>query len=608
MSATEDRWRWAGAALVALTFCVYLNAFGNEFLWDDVVLIVNNPAIKHWETAPSLLAGDILPGPAESPQSNYFRPLQMLSYALDYQVWGLSPFGFHFTSTLLHALAAVLLFGLGRRLLGDPGPAFAAAALWAVHPVHTEAVTYLSGRSDPLGGVCLLAALLAFLRDREERSWRWRTLSLTAFFLALLAREAALAWLLLLPLVDLALDQRQQAESPRTPWRERVLWRYTPFLAVAAVYLGLRGLVTDLAPMAAATAQVSLGRRLLTMLEVVVRYLAFLVMPAEPHMERRVEPAAALAEPAVLGSALLVGALVYLAWEWRRRAWPVAFGVAWFLLALTAVSNVLPLATFMAEHWLYVPSMGLFLAAGWGAGRLAQRRRQQVTMALVSAVAVFGLATARRNRDWRDARTFFESTVAAAPWSAKAWSNLGNAYLELGEVEKARPALEQAIGLAGGAAPLARLDLGILHRQQGRHQEALAELRALAATDPRNALAYNEIALTLAALGRQEEAGAAFATALELDPMVAAIHSNYGNWHFRRDELDRALERYRAALQLDPDFADAYNNLGSVRFRRGEYKLAVIAYRRALELDPSLETARANIEVVRARVLSERAE
>ena len=613
-AAADRRSRWPEIALLALTFWVYLNAFGNDFLWDDVVLIVNNPAIKHWQTVPSLFAGDILPGPEGRGQSNYFRPLQMLTYAFDYQIWGLDPFGFHLTSTLLHALAAVLLFALGRRLLGGDAPALAAAALWAVHPVHTEAVTYVSGRSDPLAGVLLLASLLAFARARaaaggaapERRFPRWSALSLGCFFLALLAREAALAWLLLVPLVDAALDRAAAGgtrdESPRTAWRQRLLSRYAPYLAVAAAYLGLRALASDLAPIAGGTAQVPLGLRLATMLEVVVRYLAFLLLPADPHMERRIEPAGSLAEPAVLGSALVVGAILYLAWGWRRGAWPAAFGVAWFFLALAAVANVLPLATFMAEHWLYVPSMGVALAAGWGAGRLAERWRQPVATALVVLVAAYGLATALRNRDWRDARTLFEATVASATWSAKAWSNLGNAYLELGETDKARPALERAIELAGGAAPVARLDLAILHRQEVRPEAALEELRALAAADPGNALARNEIALTLADLGRPEEAGQAFAAALKLDPTVAAIHSNYGNWYFRRGELDQALERYRAAIELDPDYAEAYNNLGSVELRLGRPERAAAAYRQALELDPDLAQARRNLEIAeRAR-------
>ncbi len=598
MPATDGRSRipWPELALAGLAFWVYVNAFGNGFVWDDVVLIENNPAIKHWRTMPSLLAGDILPGPEDGDRSNYYRPLQMLTYALDYQVWGLEPFGFHLTSTTIHAAAVVLLFYLGRRLFAEPAPALAAAALWAVHPVHTEAVTYLSGRSDPLAGMLLLAGLLASLRAGERTAWQraWRALSLAAFFLALLAREAALVWLALVPLVDLAACRRQ-GRGPR--WHRDLLGRYLPYLAVAAAYLALRGLATMPAPFAGGTAEIPLALRLLTMAKVVWQYLAFLAMPLDPHMERRVEPVASFVEPAFLAAAVGVAAVLVLAWQLRRRMWPVSFGIAWFFLALLAVSNVVPLATFMAEHWLYVPSMGLALAAGWLSGRFGERWRQPVATALVVLVAAYGLATVRRNRDWRDSRTLFESTVAAAPWSARAWSNLGNAYLELGDLDRARPALERALAIASGAAPVARLDLGVLHRQAGRPEAALEEFRLLLAADPRDALAYNEIALTLAALGRPDEAGEAFATALELDPTVAAIRSNYGNWHFRRGELEAALAHYRAALRLDPDYAEAYNNLGSVELRRGHPERAVAAYREALKLDPGLEAARRNLEI-----------
>jgi tetratricopeptide (TPR) repeat protein len=587
---------WPQALLVALVVLAYLNAFGNRFVWDDVVLIENNPAIKSWRAALEALTSDILPGAG---RGDYYRPLQMLSYRLDHAIWRLDPLGFHLTSILLHAAAAVLFYQLALLLLADSrAAALAAAALWAVHPAHTAAVTYLSGRADPIAAVLVLVSLLAFARRREARFSAWRGLSLAAAFLALLARESALILPLLVVLVDRALDH--QGRSPAA-WRARILWRYLPYLGVVLLYWGLRLATIGPAAGAGATAGVPLGLRLLTMLKTVVAYLAFLLVPLDPHMERRVLPAGGLFEPRVVGAVLLVGVLGVIAWRHRRT--PLGWGIAWFFVALLPVSNLVPLATFMAEHWLYLPSMGLFLAAGWGLGRLADAGwRQPVAAFLLLAVAAFGALTMRRNRDWRDARTIFTATARAAPWSARAWSNLGNAHLQAGELEAAHAALQRALALYGdGAREAVRAHhyLGVLERQRGRPERAMEQFRQALAIEPGDALVHSEVALSLAAAGDDEAARRAFETALALEPQAAVIHSNYGNHLFRRGELEPALARYREAVRLDPDFSAAYNNLGSAYFRLGKAELAIAAYSEALRLNPGLDEARRNLQVVR---------
>lgn len=588
---------WPDALLLAVVSLVYLNAFGNAFVWDDVVLIESNPAIKSWSAIGATLTSDILPGGG---QGDYYRPLQMLSYRLDHAIWRLDPLGYHLTSTLLHAGAALLFYHLVLLLLGSRPAAVAAALLWAVHPAHTEAVTYVSGRSDPLAAVFLLVSLLAFARRREAHFSVWRAASLAAFFLALLAREAAVILPLLVVLVDWALDRRQ-ATTATTPWRERILWRYLPYLGVALLYWGLRLATVGPTSVQGATSAVPLGLRFLTTLKTVVEYLAFLLVPLDPHMERRVAPAAGLLEPRVMGAALLVGLLGAIAWRFRRT--PAGWGIAWFFVALLPVANLVPLATFMAEHWLYVPSMGLFLAAGWGLGRLADAGwPQPVAAFLVVATAAWGGLTIQRNRDWRDARTLFTSTVTSAPWSARAWSNLGNARLAAGELEPAAEALERALELYGpGAieAVHAHHYLGVLERRRDRPDRALEQFRLALAIDPTDALVHSEIAVTLAAQGHDDEARRAFEAALALDPQAPVIHSNFGNFLFHHDELEPALAQYREALRLDPDFTAAYNNLGSAYFRLGNGALAVAAYSEALRLDPGLEEARRNLEIVR---------
>jgi len=584
---------WHLLLVAGATFLVYVNTWGNAFVWDDQPLIVDNPAIKSWARLSTLWGSDLFP---RDLSSHYYRPLQALTYLVDYQLWGLSPLGYHLTNTLLHAGVALLLYGLVSRVVRSPRAALLAALLFAVHPIHTEAVTYLSGRSDPLSALCLLASLACFLQGDRARVTPWRGLSLAAFALALLAREAALALVLLVVLVDLGVSRRD-GEPLGVGWPGR-LGRYGPYVAVLLGYLVLRTAVIGVHAPPAGPAQVPLPLRLLTMLKVIVEYLGVLVVPLHLHMERRVAPAGGLFEPAVVGSALVVAALVAAAVFGARRAWPVTVGVAWFFLALLPVSNLVPLATFMAEHWLYVPSMGLFLAAGWSLDRVIESGwRAPALGALVLALVAYGGLTVRRNTDWKDALTLYQATLREAPASARVYANLGWVYQDRGELEKAEAAYQQALALDPGAAD-PHNNLGNIYRARNLPEEALRQFRQAVALNPHHAAAHNNLGLTLLDLGRLDEAKGAFEEALRLNPDFSAAHSNLGNYYFRRGELPRAREEYRAALRLNPGFAQAHNNLGSVYFLMGRLDLAEEEYRTALRLDPHLEEVRRNLGVL----------
>jgi Flp pilus assembly protein TadD len=570
--------------IVTVVLLVYANALPNAFLWDDLYLVVGNPAIKSLANVPRAFASDLFPAGI---QSGYYRPLQTLSYAIDYALWGLAPAAFHLTNVLLHAATAVLLWRVGARVLGSAPAALAGALLFAVHPVHVEAVTYVAGRSDPLAAVLMLVAVLGFLRG----DGRGRTPSLAAFFLALLAREAALV----LPLLLVVLDRIVPGRRPRSAAS------YLPYGAVLAIYLGFRALSVEPGSAAVATAAVPLGFRLLTMAEVIVRYLAIVVVPLGLHMERAVAPVASLLDPVALAAVAALAVAIVGALRAPARAWPLTLGVAWFLVALLPVANVVPLATFMAEHWLYVPLMGLCLGAGWGVQQLAREdRRRPVLIAFALVVAVYGGLTMRRNLEWRDGRTLYEHLLPLAPESLRIRVNLAQAYQEAGELEGARAAYEEVIRRRPDHPDTADAlnNLGNIHREAGRLDAALAAFERALVLEPRHVAARNGRALTLQGLGRVAAAERELEAALAIDPDSATTHSNLGNLYFRRDELARARDRYLAAVRLDPDHADAHNNLGSVYFRLGERDLAEAEYRRALALDPGSEAVRRNLGIV----------
>jgi Flp pilus assembly protein TadD len=577
---------------VAAALAAYANTLRNGFVWDDVNLVVGNPLIKSVAEIGSLLTSPL------QMNTQYFRPVQGLTFALDYQLFGSAPAGFHLTSTLVHAGVGVLLYLFAARLFADGVAALAAALLFVVHPVHTEAVTYVSGRSDPLAALFLLAALWWFLEPSRP------VLSLVAFLLALLSRETTMGLVPLVVLVDVA-DARRRGEVLSGTWGRRITRRYVPYVGVLGLYLVMRWLVVRGIDVTNETAALPLATRLLTIPKVVLQYVGLLVFPRDLHMERNAVPVSSPADPAVLSSMAILALAAWAVVRWRRSMWPVAFGCAWFALALLPVANVAPLSTFMAEHWLYVPSMGLFIAAGWGLGRLAARAgRAAAIAALAVLVLAYGIRTAVRNVDWRDERSIYEATLRLVPGSARVHSNLGRVHWMTGDKERARQEFDHAITLAPNDWQTADAHnyRGLIYQQEGRHQEAFQEFSRAIELNRRSPHAYVNLATTLQALGRMDDARKALESALVLDPRQASAHVNLGNMLFNAGDLANAREHYLRALALNPENPEAHNNLGSVYFNQGRPDLAEREYRASLGLNPNQPMVQQNLGVaVRAQ-------
>ncbi len=581
--------------MCAAALAVYANALRNGFVWDDGNLILGNPLIKSFSELGSLLTSPL------QLNTQYYRPVQGVTFLLDYQLFGPWPAGFHLTSILVHAAVGVLLYLFVARFLDDGVAALFAALLFVVHPVHTEAVTYVSGRSDPLAALFMLAALWWFLEPSRL------ALSLGAFLLALLSRETTMGLAPLFVLVDVASAWRR-GETLRGTWGRRIMRRYLPYASVLAVYLAMRWLVVRGIDVTPDLAELPLATRLLTMAKVVPQYVGLLAFPWHLHMERNALPASTPLDPVVLGSMAILALAAWAVVRWRRAVSPLAFACAWFALALLPVANVVPLSTFMAEHWLYIPSMGLFIAAGWGLARLGARAGRPAALAVLSALLLaYGVRTAIRNLDWRDERTIFEATLRLAPESARVHTNLGRVHWQARDNDRARQEFDRAIELQPNDWQTADAHnyRGLIYQQAGRHQEAFVEFRRAIELNRRSPSAYVNLGTTLQALGRMDEARQALESALVLDPRNAGAYVNLGNMLFNAGNLAHAREHYLRAIALDPENPEAHNNLGSVYFNEGRPDLAEREYRTSLRLNPNQPMVQQNLGVaVRAQQAS----
>lgn len=415
----------APALIVALVLLAYWNAFAGSFQYDDFNVIVNNPAVASltawWQSMPGI------------------RPLLKLSYALNYSFWpGDVLFGFHAFNLALHAGNSLLLYGIARRLCGDSthsnGFALLTALLFALHPVHTEAVTMISGRSMSLMAFCYLASLLSHLEGR-------RMLSLVAFAGALATRETALT----LPLALLLIERLR---NPGATLRQALCTTRDHWLlaALAAVLLLMLPWFRHLATVSLATR--SLGDNLICQSAAVLYLLKQAVWPLALNADPLLPTFLGWQSYWIVCVLLVSGVLAATVWLWRQRGemrW-AGFGLLWFLLHLAPTNSLFPRLDLANERHLYLADIGLCLiVARLLTPSTPARLRVGIAIALLLGLAWL---THARNQVYRDEITFWRDVTAKSPANSRAYNNLGYALANSGQPAAALTAYDQALHLA----------------------------------------------------------------------------------------------------------------------------------------------------------------
>ncbi len=425
----ELRSRGEGA-LVAVGLAVYANALLSSFQFDDYNVIVNNPAVHSlsawWQSMPGI------------------RPLLKLSYTANW-ISGAGAAGFHALNIGVHLVNVLLVLAIAHRLLPGLGAAgdsvvpiaLAGAAIFALHPAQTEAVTYVSGRSVSLMAAFELAALLTWLEARASaRKLCWRGASVLLFVLALAVKENAWS----LPFALLLCEALQ----PGWTWRgalARTSAHWAVLLAAACVVV----LVPGYWKLIGASLEIrTLGENILTQIGgvfyLLTRPLLALHLNIDPDLPVRSAWDAALAAKALLPAAMLVLAL----WQWRRRPW-IGFGILWFFVMLAPTNSVLPRTDVANDRALYLALMGPALMLAVAAHRLLAARPALIALSLLCML--LGAATVMRNTDYATEVAMWEDTAAKSPGKARVHNNLGFVYQQAGRRDEAERAYLRALAL-----------------------------------------------------------------------------------------------------------------------------------------------------------------
>jgi len=429
----DRQFRIAVVLLIALAaLLAYANTFTGEFVWDDVSSILLHEHVQDTSKFFQLFRED--QHAFGRGQGNFYRPLVAASFMLDYALSKpaegaeLSPFIFHATNLFWHAAAAVLLFALLARLGAPRAVQVLAPMLYVLHPLHTEAVAYMSGRADMMSAAFMYGGL--WLAVGEPRRWPGRVaqvlLVAVCFTGGLLSKESAFIFPVL---AGLLIFRPVDGSVKRWPVYARRSAPFLASLAVLAVYGVLRTTVLHFGSQAAP--DTALGRRIVEMLQAYALYARLLIVPTGLHMERTLEGVGALT--ALAGALLLAGTVVLAVLAWRRGHARAGLGLVWFLVTWLPISGIFPLNAPMAEHWMYVPMAGLIWAATELLCMLARQPKARYGLAAAAcalALAFLGL-TIERNRDWHDNEAIFLATLEQNPHSTRVQYNLAVTYEDL---------------------------------------------------------------------------------------------------------------------------------------------------------------------------------
>ncbi|MGH7694482.1 MAG: glycosyltransferase family 39 protein, partial [Gemmatimonadaceae bacterium] len=402
------------AALSLFAAIVFANALSNGFVLDDRGILLGNPLVQR--LGESWRAFE-MPYWPEALGSGQYRPLGILGFALDWRLSGGDPAWFHAVNIAWHMLATVLVWRLSRDLMTSSA-AIVCAALFAVHPVHVEAVANVVGRLELMAAVFTLGALLAHRAGSR--------LAIPLFALGLLSKENAVVAIALMVANDVLLRPPTSDLRPPTSDLRPRRSLYIGYIVVVAAYLATLAVVFNNRPfhvMTGTLADASLGDRLWTVATVIPHYVRLLIAPASlsADYEAQVIPAAhGMTAAGAIGLVLLASYVVAVVTAWRRHR-PLAFALLWIAIAIAPVANVFFVSGItLAERALYLPSVGAMIALGLAFDALLTQRKALALGLAAAALIVGAVRTWLRTPVWRDDRAYVITLLTDHPESYRA--------------------------------------------------------------------------------------------------------------------------------------------------------------------------------------------
>ncbi len=597
------KWVWicivAGAA-----FFIFSGTFSNPFLHDDIAIIGENPLVRESGRFLETFQHDYW-GVLETNdrRDRLYRPHTIASFALNHAISGLNPLGYRIANALIHALACLALLWLCLRFGLSLFSAGAVSLLFALHPVHTEAVNAVVARADLMAAVGVFSGLGLLMgvalpgakpveTQKSSRRESEGHLSYGSVFapvglacalclFALLSKEIGVA-LLFSALLWWLWSRYALGETEHPPFGHTLI-AVCALALVLIVYVWMRyaalGMLARPYPPSKLDNVLALmpaGERIFGAIGVLGRYFKLLVWPWPLSIDYSFAQIPVEGAEATLWT--VTGGVAFLAWcyaAWRTREtmpW-VAFGLVVFVGAYLSVSNLLiPMGTIMAERVLYIPSAGFLIALVPTAQAWLDGKDWRIGAALfVVACLIFGVLTLKRNHEWGDTLRFWRRTAEVSPNSARALRVYGQALIDRNRFKEAIAPLRKSVAIYP-VYDYAWVDLGIAQMQGGDAAAAEISLKRALQLNDENAEAHLALGALYMVEGRGDLARPRFERAIGLKPTLAEARFNLGTLYLKTGLRRLAIAQFEAALTIEPDHGGVHHNLALALYLEGNRK------------------------------------
>ncbi|MFC1509724.1 tetratricopeptide repeat protein [Candidatus Omnitrophota bacterium] len=546
--------------ILSLGLAVYANSLDGKFIWDDEFLVEKNEYIKDSSNITKVFTENITV--LGQRKWHFYRPLQILSYMVDYSFWKLDVRGYHLTNILLHILVALGIYWLISILFGDRLLSFFTSIFFIAHPIHAGPVSYISARANSMVAFFILLTIIFYIKSLHTKKPTMFFSMILSYIACLLSRELALILPAILLLYHYIFKKKIRPKE------------FLSILAITFVYILLRLTVLK-AFLVHPAISTTLFERLPGFFVAITSYIRLLILPINLHMEYGMK-LFSLTDPRVtIGLILLVLPLIY-GFRKEKSNNLMLFSVLWFFIVLLPVSNLYPVNAYMSEGWLYVPSIGFFLLLAKGLSSLYRTEKLRI-LAIVLTIALLSFysgRTIKENTYWKEPIAFYERILKYAPDSSRAHYNLGKIYYDIGNKEKAISAYKKAIEINPYHAK-AYNNLGGAYYHLGKIKEAIPVLEKAIKLNPDYVKAYSNLASAYYSTGKKEESIAMFKKAIEINPGYIDAYYNLGVAYKNIGDNEEAIATYKKLLEINPNYVEAYFDLSVIYFHEKQYGLAI---------------------------------
>ncbi len=563
--------------LVLFALIIYANSLKGDFVWDDGQLVRSNKYIKSWHYVEKIFTRDW--GAGGGVTYSFYRPLAIFSYLINNMMTGYDVLYYHLTNVLLHAVTALVLYLLVRTITAEPLIAFLAGILFIVHPVHVEAVSYISGRADMLSAVFILGTLLSYIRYSAGGGRVFMTLSVFLAVMAALSKENFVILPLLILIYHFVYGKKFR------------IWPFLGVMAVIAGYVLLRVHVFENARVLSLSWPI-IAQRMPGFFYVILLYMKLIFWPIGLHADYG-DIFFGFRDPRVVSGLLFLVALVAGAIYFRKRRPNVSFGILWYLIALLPVSNIYPLPFFMADHYLYIPSMGIFLILADTLSRWYAkypRYKPLLNGFVVCAIFIFGVLTVKQNTYWKDPLSLYERTLMFSPDNWRVNHNLALILRYNGDYEGGIAHYEKALA-AKPESVETMVVLADLLREKKMYAKAINVLNNALMVGRKQALVYSQMSKVYEDMDRKRLALHFAWMAVKAEPGYFFGFVRLGDLYASSGKTALALRLYQKAIEIDPDCIEAYFNRGELCLRSNMRESGVKDLLEALRIDPTFVPA-----------------